>query len=280
MKFPLKKLLVPLAAWSRAAVIASQAISIAHHIGAEVFFLHVGDDSARELLLKAIPPEHHSKLYFRHGRPGREILKAARELKVDLVVLGALQSETALKYYVSSIARQVAREADCSVLLLAEPELCRMESEHWGVAVPEIGELEPMLKLMSHLAQFAKPKKIDVIREYSLSGADLTLDDDFNAAVARAKSFENQLLEELKTSIQQFDFANAEVRPLCLRGRTGAESAAYARREHVDMLMVEEPHKLTFLDRFFQHGTEFALESLPKRLWICRAPKYLEKSES
>ena len=53
------------------------------------------------------------------------ILSASEEKKIDLLILGAVQRERFVKYYVGSIARKITRQANCSILLLIKPSVDR-----------------------------------------------------------------------------------------------------------------------------------------------------------
>lgn len=68
------------------------------------------------------------------GRPAPEILRFAREQRVDLVVMGA-HGRTAMKHVLlGSVAERVVRRADCPVLTIRPREL--------GVSEPDYALLE------------------------------------------------------------------------------------------------------------------------------------------
>ncbi|NND89176.1 MAG: universal stress protein, partial [Flavobacteriaceae bacterium] len=67
---------------------------------------------------------------FQPGDPVRSILKTVEEESIDLLILGALQRENFLKYYVGSIARKITRKVSCSLLLLIKPSEDRIPCEH------------------------------------------------------------------------------------------------------------------------------------------------------
>jgi nucleotide-binding universal stress UspA family protein len=63
-----------------------------------------------------------AKLVLRHGFPAHEILEAAKELAVDLVII-ATQGLTGWKHFcIGSTAERVARAAPCPVLVVREKE--------------------------------------------------------------------------------------------------------------------------------------------------------------
>ena len=66
------------------------------------------------------------KTIWQEGKPVDVILQTCTNENIDLLILGALQQEKLLKYYVGSIARKITRKAPCSVLLLIKPSVKRV----------------------------------------------------------------------------------------------------------------------------------------------------------
>jgi universal stress protein A len=63
-----------------------------------------------------------TKLVIRNGLPGHEIVEAAKDLEVDLVIL-ATQGHTGWKHFcIGSTAERVVRAAPCPVLVVREKE--------------------------------------------------------------------------------------------------------------------------------------------------------------
>ena len=71
-----------------------------------------------------VPIENH----WRHGRPSSEIVAAAKDLDVDLVVMGAHGHSSAMEMLIGSHAERVTRSAPCPVLTV-RPEGHQFVSE-------------------------------------------------------------------------------------------------------------------------------------------------------
>ena len=91
--------------------------------------VHVGEDNSanRIRLEEAIDHSnfrHHPPIYLiRPGQAAEILADAAREYKADLIIAGALKKEGLFKYYFGSVARTLARNAPCSVMLFTEPKI-------------------------------------------------------------------------------------------------------------------------------------------------------------
>ena len=60
---------------------------------------------------------------LRHGTPYAEILKYARELDIDLIVLGT-EGRTGLRHaLLGSVAEKIVRTSNCPVLTVRPPSL-------------------------------------------------------------------------------------------------------------------------------------------------------------
>lgn len=273
---PVRTVLAPLAFSPRAAAVACEARRWAAVLGAELLLLHVGKDDqpTRRQLEERLQGHGLSavRLEIRDGKPGRTIVRAAVDLGADLIVAGALEKEGALSYYVGSVARQVARRAGCSVLLLTQPRVDPQPTRRWAMTVPRDDASRQMLRFMSQLAAVEKPQRIDLIGEYDMSGTGLALEGDLDLAEAEDRRAQIHRQEQAKLAefVADTPFTESPMRLICLRGRVGHESAEHARRTGADLLISPAPASLGFWDKFIQHGVEFALESLPCSMWLYR----------
>ncbi len=270
-----RTVLVPIALSSRAAAVAVEGHRWATLLGAKTVIVHVGTESTARPRIQAILDEHglaDAELVVCRGRPGAAVVEVAREQKADLIVAGALEKEGALTYFFGSVARQMARQAPCSVLLLKDPRVESHPAMRWVVstACDEAGL--GMLAFLAELARRAEPARIDVVTEYCVSGADWALEGDLDmrTADARRSGFHREEQGRLADFLAESALEGMNVRAVCLRGRVGHASAEYAREHGADVLFAMAPSHLGFWDRFIQHGVEFALESLPCALWLYR----------
>ena len=95
-------------------------LRLASSLGADLFFVHVGKktsvkEKTFEEILKESPLRPKlTKVLWEEGNPIPTILMMCEKNKIDLLLLGAVQRENVLKFYMGSIARKITRRAPCS----------------------------------------------------------------------------------------------------------------------------------------------------------------------
>lgn len=272
-------ILAALAYSPRTAAVACEARRLAHALDAGLTFLHVGKDTdeTRKIIERAIqeaglgvPP---SSVLVRPGRVDTIVCNAAKEIGADLIVLGALEKEGPVEYYLGSAARRIARNAPCSVLLLTEPRNEPAAFQRIVVTVQFDEASKAMMKVALGLARRDGVQAIHVVSEYDLFGFHLAMADGTDLGEAEDYKQVAQSEEDMKLVdfLEDFDFQGIRVLRASLRGKEGWESVEYARTHQADLLFFPAPpRRLTFWDQFFQHGVEFALESLPCSLFLFR----------
>ena len=94
---------------------------------ARLVLIHVGDHGPKEeALLQSMLHAHQLNpaivtVCWEKGNTVRAILRACETQKVDFLLAGALTKENLIQYYIGTVARQIMRKANCSVLLLTQP---------------------------------------------------------------------------------------------------------------------------------------------------------------
>lgn len=139
--FHLKKILVPVDFSERSGKALQYAICFAEQFQAELMLLHVVQtypivpetgaldiewvQSAwedLEALRRSIPDSVKSQALVRRGEISAEIIDAAEELDIDLVILST-RGRTGFEHFLfGSASEKVLRRACCPVLVLREPE--------------------------------------------------------------------------------------------------------------------------------------------------------------
>jgi nucleotide-binding universal stress UspA family protein len=128
-----------------------QAISFANHFGAKLVLLHVAPvmpipegfswsatpdnieqmrEDARQKILKALrefmshgaPPSVAPEFMVEFGKHGEQILRVARQIKTDLIIMGLDHSKhgRAISHMPQTTAYKVASEANCSVVTVRQ----------------------------------------------------------------------------------------------------------------------------------------------------------------
>lgn len=135
----IKTILVPTDFSEPSRAAARFALSLADALGAELIFLHVADPylGSGDLLLDVArlqrKTEHdtldqlrdwaaqtapNARIEVRIGVPAHQIIEAARELKVDLIVIPTHGRSAIAQFFMGGVAEKVVRHADCPVMIL------------------------------------------------------------------------------------------------------------------------------------------------------------------
>ena len=246
---------------------------------AKLVLIHVGERSAdKEEKLKAIlapfiKENLNYELVFKTGKPVEIILSTTIEKDIDLLVLGALQRENFLKYYVGSIARKITRKAQCSVLLLIKPSINRIQCEHIVVT----GLEDPKTKQTITTALFAANKlganRITIVEEIGQKQLSIKVDDDKSlrrATIAkeRLRMRENSRVNRILDTIPSDYKDNINIKTQPIFGKRGYSIGHYAQVARADLLVMNAQNKMSFLDRLFPHDIEHILTELPTDVLI------------
>jgi universal stress protein A len=147
--FELERILVPVDFSDCSTKALQYAIPFATQFRAEMVFLHIftvhctagwefetvgydpliGRDLKKDvekrlaaLIQKTVPADISTKIEMRHGSPAIEIVKAAKELDVNLIVMSTHGHTGRVHAFIGSVASDVTRLAPCPVLVVREHE--------------------------------------------------------------------------------------------------------------------------------------------------------------
>ena len=101
-----------------------------------------------------------------------------RKNKIDLLLLGAVQRENVLRFYVGSIAREITRKAPCSVLLLIKPSIEEVPSKHVVVNALNEPNTEKTIRAAFEFSSLMDIPNVTLVGEISQSKVNVTADDD------------------------------------------------------------------------------------------------------
>lgn len=146
----IRRIVVPLDATAEAAPILEVVKPIARGTASEILLVHVTE--ALGDVLPAVPPDRPLQTFARNpmrrlqriadglgreaiaampivapGKPVEEILRQARALEADLIVMATRSPVGVERLVVGSVAEGVLRKSDCAVLLLRTAPVPRME---------------------------------------------------------------------------------------------------------------------------------------------------------
>ncbi len=124
-----EKIAIAVAFSPRCEAILAEARLLQQTFGSCMIFIHVGKNSLLEeqylkhLLHRFGLDQPDNKIIWEDGDPVDVILEVCQQEKIDLLVAGALEKESLLKYFMGGVSRQLSRKAKCSLLMLTEPNI-------------------------------------------------------------------------------------------------------------------------------------------------------------
>jgi nucleotide-binding universal stress UspA family protein len=245
----------------------------------KLVLIHVGEksDEKKQQILDIIQPfikdNLNYELVFKTGNPVDVILSVSEEKKIDLLILGALQKENFVQYYLGTIARKITRQANCSILLLIKPSVERIPCKHVvvnGLDNPKTKQAITTAYYMSHKLQ---SKKITIVEEITKQEVAVTVDDDKSLRKSaimkeRLKNREDSRVNSIIEEIPEIYKSQVVTKTQSIFGKRGYSIGHYAQFVRADLLVMNAPTKTSFWDRIFPHDIEYILSELPTDVLI------------
>ncbi len=256
-----------------------EAARLSVFFNSKLFLVHVGESSEDKvsmlkIILKSFEKDNLDyEVVFKKGNPVDVILSTVEEKKIDLLILGAVQREQFLKYYVGSIARKITRKAKCSVLLLIKPSVERIPCEHIVVNGLKDPKTEQTITSAFYVAKQLKAQKITIVEEINQDEIAVKVDDNKSLRRAtiikeRIKLRENSRIKEIIEHIPENYTNDIIIKSQPIFGKKGYSIGHYAQISRADLLVMNAPTKMTFWDRLFPHDIEHILTELPTDVLI------------
>lgn len=260
-----------------------EAIRLADFFGAHLYFLHVGSKSAtKKQALNDLLEESPIKLkkvsfIWQEGKPVETIIDQCKKNGVDLLLLGALQRENMVKFYMGSIARKLTRKAPCSVLLMIKPSVIRKPSQHVVVNAFESPQTKTTINSAFYFAQALGIPKLTLVEEIDRSKvAALAYDDRSLRKVTlrkeKLKRRELSRVREILHHIPGILKENIQVHLQNIFGTRGYSIGHYARVVRADLLIMNAAeNRKSFFERIFPKDLEHILSELPTDVLIIQS---------
>ena len=252
----------------RAKATITASIRIADGWKAKKSFCHIGDDTpdtrSRLQLLLADCGIYQPTLVIRPGIPEKVINQIALDLKVDLIIAGALSHEPSLIGIWGSVSRRLVRQAACSVLLLTDIKNDFQAFQH--------------IVLRLNCYKEAKAIAVESIELAVLMGATLHLVHEVDYALRllsceettdshRRHAYEKECLlleqEKLRDFIEGLDLKGLKPAYICLAAKDQFELKTYITRKSIDLIITPSPKQWQFWERFFNMTVESVLQDMP-----------------
>lgn len=247
---------------------------------AEIVLIHIGAKTPENrsrlnnMITEAGLSIDSVKLIWEAGDAARTIIRKCDDENIDLLVAGALERETGLKYYIGSVARKIMREAPCSVLIMSSPTVDPKPFKKFCVSVDYTSESETAVRIAYKMALLENATDFILIREFQIPGLAITVSDSGSIEDAEENrlTWQKEEEEKLHIFVNELNLQELEVKCVCLFGKQGWEANKFIREINGDILVVPAPkRRMKFLDRIFQHDLEFILKQLPNSLLIIKS---------
>lgn len=268
----------------RCEAILAEARLLHHKFGAQMFFIHVGKKSLQEeqylkhLLHRFELDKGNNQVIWEEGEPVETIVSLSQSLDLDLLVAGALEKESLLKYVLGDISRQLSRKVKCSMLLLTEPSTHPKGFSHLVVEGTDHPKTEHTIAVAVDLARAFNAGNLTIIQESDPQKIALIRSEELkeNEADERKEQILKEEDEKLEEILRCTDCGGLRITTKRIEGKPGYVISNYARLKNADLLVVNSPDKpMNLLDRVFPHDIEHALADLPCNLLIVH-PKNIE----
>ena len=257
-----------------------EAWRLVNHLGERLVVVHVttGDaEAARAAIagkIARIAPEGAAVdiVVMENRKPADSLIEIARERMADLIFAGALVEDSLIARLMGSVARTLAREAPCSVLLLPSERDSVLPFRRIVASVDASDEAETALSVAAHLARWGHAEKLAAVWQYEVPGLAMALAADSDAE-SRARRDALQRGEEIQLDslLRTADLYNVPVEAVCEYGDRGWVVSEYARAHAADLLIVPAPAEKThLLDRILTSDIEAVLRRLACTLLLVR----------
>jgi nucleotide-binding universal stress UspA family protein len=248
--------------------------------GAQLVLIHVGEKTEEleaklhTTLEKVGLSQNDVKTIWETGKPAKKILQMCEAEQVDLLVAGALKSESLLNYYTGSIARKIIRKSKCSVLTLIEP---LEKPTPFGKVVINGTQHEQTPYVIEKGLEWCKidgAKQVHVVNEIKMYGMKMATagegsEEEVSSVRKKLVSEEISYVEDI---LKPMDKGNLKINVKITCGKWAIELAKFSEDIKADLLIVGDEGKLGFLDRLFPHDLEEILSNLPCNLLIIKRP--------
>lgn len=246
--------------------------------GAELVLIHVGEKTdALESKLKGtlekigLSPEE-VKVIWETGKPAKKILQMCEAEQVDLLVAGALKSESLVNYYIGSIARKIIRKSKCAVLTLIEPLEKPTPFSKVVINGTQHEQTPFVIEKGLEWCKIDGAKQVHVVNEIKMYGMKMATAGE--GSEEEVSSVRKKLVAEeiayVEDILKTMDKGSLKVNVKITCGKWAVELAKFAEDIKADLLVVGDEGKLGFLDRLFPHDLEEILSNLPCNLLIIK----------
>ena len=277
--FPVETIAVAIAFSPRLDAILAESARIRSFLGSALILIHVGAKTSekeewldKSMAKTGIDPNQ-CRIIWMEGDPVETILNVCKLNIVDLLILGALQKENLLKFYLGSVARSISRRAKTSVLLITEPRIEANKVKKIIVNGVDNPKTISTINTSLYLGRSIDAKEVIIVTEVHNPALAMTMADSSTAPEASrikkemAQDQASRLLPIIEDANKKYP--EIKIKEKLVQGKPGYAISNYAKTKNADLLVVNSPDvNLSLIDRIFTHDIEFILQDLPCNVLI------------
>ncbi|MCX8492108.1 MAG: universal stress protein [Cyclobacteriaceae bacterium] len=254
-----------------------EASRLAYLFKAQLILVHVGahgseeESKMNELIQSVDAADLKPIVLWKEGDPVKEILKICSTESIDLLVAGALKKENLLQNYIGTVARKIMRKANCSILMIQNPNQQRGSVNTIVVNAEDSPYIEDAIRAGCYLGKMENVQWVHIVRELKLLGLALSAneqctEDKYNESM---QGMMREEIDEVQKILTHIPHENLKVNIKMLSGKSGYELARFAERKKAELLIVGAPaRRLSLFDRVFPHDLEYIFANLPCNLLV------------
>ena len=252
--------------------VLAEANRVRDRFGARLSMIYVGKKDAATSAkfadaITTLKLPQDSPVHYEEGDPASGILTATRKLSVELLIAGALEKKAIHRQFLGDVARRLAREATCSLMLFTQPELEPRPFRHIVFMAEYSDHAQRALRRTLGLAEQENCERLYVIRNYT------SFDKARAARRSKSPKVVARTLEEEEIALQSFILAAGETKvPIearCIRGNTGFSASNFIQAVEANLLVVPLESKPEAKQKLPSRIT-WVTEVIPCNLWIVR----------
>ena len=275
--FPFDTIALAIAFSPRLEQLIAETKRLAETHQARAVFIHVGkktSDKQRQLtgLLNQYGfNDTNSLIAWEQGNPVDSILTVCKREVVDLLIIGALEKENVLKYYMGSISREISRKAKCCVLMLIRPSVQPRPFKKIVVNGHEHPKTLNTLNTAIYFANREGAGEMTIVDEVDIPAMSMSMAED--STEPEGNQIRNEVISEensrMSGLLSKITPGSLRVHHKIISGRAGHTISKFASEQEADLLVVNSPdHSLSIFDRIFTHDIEYMLADMPCNMLI------------
>jgi nucleotide-binding universal stress UspA family protein len=254
-----------------------EASRLAYLFRAQLILIHVGthgseeESKMSELIQSVNVGDLNPIVLWKEGDPVKEILKVCSTENIDLLIAGALKKENLLQNYIGTVARKIMRKANCSILMIQNPNEQTGSVNNIVVNAEDSPYIEDAIKAGCYLGKMENAQWVHIARELKLLGLALSAneqctEDEYHESM---QGMVREEIDEVQKILARIPHENLKVNIKMLSGKSGYELARFAERKKAELLIVGAPaRRFSLFDRVFPHDLEYIFANLPCNLLI------------